>query len=388
MDTPAKAAGPLQIAAFKHPQGCRAYLVVDPASKEAVIIDPHLDQTWNAAAAIEGERWRLRWVVDTHTHADHPSASAALAAQFKAARVGHASGGLSGVTHFPDDGDALELGDQKLTIRFTPGHTPDHLALLADGVAFSGDSLFIGAVARADFLGGNAGTLYDSIHDVLLALPDDTILYPGHDYRDRVSSSIGAERENNPWLLMEDRDKFVAALTASAPPQPANMAALLRFNREGRPIPPFISARETIHVVQEGGAGTIIDVRTAEELQAAHIPGSRHIVLEDLLKRADDIRRTPAPRLILCRIGVRAQMAAQTLAALGISGMSVIEGGIMAYAQAGGEVVGGNLEAAPSGGGCAASLPVGGGGCAAEPPPPAGGCAATLPPTAASEEHP
>jgi len=350
MDTNGKALGPLQVAALKHPQGCRAYLVVDPASKEALVIDAHLDLTWNAAAAIEGEHWRLRWVVDTHTHADHPSASAALAAQFKADRVAHAMGGHAGVSHHPEDGDVLELGDHKITVRHTPGHTPDHLVLLAGGVAFSGDSLFIGAVARADFLGGSAGQLYDSIHNVLLTLPDETILYPGHDYRDRVSSTIGAEREDNPWLLMEDRDKFIAALTASTPPQPANMAALLRFNREGRPIPPAISARDTIHMVNEGGAGTIIDVRTAEELKAAHIPGSRHIVLDELLERADEIRRTPAPRLILCRIGVRAQMAAQTLAAVGISGLSVIDGGIMAYAQAGGEVVGGDLEAATSGG--------------------------------------
>ena len=137
------------------------------------------------------------------------------------------------------------------------------------------------------------------------------------------------------------------------------MAALLRFNVEGKDVPLLISAAETIEVVKHGGAGTIIDVRTAEELQGAHIPGARHIVMDDILERADEVRMTPAPRLILCRLGQRAAMVQSALAQQGIGGCSVIDGGIIAYAEAGGETEGGAPGAALEGGGS----------CAAEPPP-------------------
>jgi len=238
--------------------------------------------------------------------------------------------------------------------------------LLSEGAAFSGDSLFINSVARADFIGGDAGQLYDSLQNVLLTLPDETVLYPGHDYQDRIRSTIGTERANNPWLQMADRDKFVEAITANKPPEPANMAALLELNVAGMQIPPGISARQTIDLVTQGGAGSIIDVRELEEIEGAHIPGSRHIALDEIMQRTDEVRATPAPRLILCRIGQRAAMAAQALSQAGVGALRVIEGGIIAYAESGGEVAGGNLDAATGGGSCAASPPPS---CAAEPPP-------------------
>jgi len=357
MPSQTQVVGSLEVTVLQHAQGCRAYLLVDPASKEALALDVHLDQAEEAAQHLAQGGYRLRWMVDSHTHADHPSASALMAGHLGATRVAHTKARHAGVTHTPDDHEPLALGDAQVTVRHTPGHTPDHLALLASGAVFSGDSLFIGGVARADFIGGNAGELYDSIHNVMLSLDDDTLLYPGHDYDGRSHSTIGAERAENPWLKLEDRDRFVASLEANPPPEPANMAALLRYNLEGIPFPDSISAEETIAIVQQGGAGTIIDVREAEELQQAHIKGARHIVLDEILNRTDEVRKTPAPRLILCRIGQRAAMAQAALAQLGIGGLTVIEGGLIAYAQAGGETEGGDPGAALEGGGCCAALP-------------------------------
>ena len=351
--------GSLEITPLLHPQGCRAYLVLDPASKEALALDVHLDQAGEAVQRLTEGGYRLRWMVDSHTHADHPSASALMAGHLGATRVAHAKGRHAGVTHQPDDTEPLALGDRAITVRHAPGHTPDHMVLVSEGAIFTGDSLFIGGVARADFIGGDAGQLFDSIHDVVLALDDPTVVYPGHDYQGRVHSSVGTERAENPWLQIADRDRFVAGLEANKPPEPANMAALLRFNVEGKPFPPFISAAETIEVVAHGGAGTIIDVRTTPELEQAHIPGARHIVLDEILQRADEVRTTPAPRLLLCHVGQRAAMAQAALAQMGIGGLTVIDGGIAAYVRAGGEVEGGAPGAALEGGGC----------CAAEPPP-------------------
>jgi glyoxylase-like metal-dependent hydrolase (beta-lactamase superfamily II)/rhodanese-related sulfurtransferase len=352
-------AGVLQVTVLAHPQGCRGYLVTDPASREALLLDAHLDQAREAAEIVRREGLVLRWVVDSHTHADHPSAAAWLAADLGATRVAHARSRHVGVTHRPDDGEPLRLGDASVVVRDAPGHTPDHIVLVAQGVLFSGDSLFIGGVARADFLGGDAGLLHDSIHGVMLALPDETLLYPGHDYAGQTRSTIGTERRENPWLRLPDRDAFVRNLEANPPPEPANMEALLRFNEEGAAIHPSIGAEEAVRVVRQGGAGTVIDVRTAEEVRAAHVPGSRHIVLDEILARTDEVRRTPAPRLILCRSGHRAALAREALAAAGVGGLRVIDGGILAYARAGGETAGGDPGAALEGGGCCAAAPPG-----------------------------
>jgi len=327
----------LTVVPLRHPQGCCTYLVADPSSREALALDVHLDLVQEAADRIRQEGWSLRYVVDSHTHADHPSGSAALAKDFGATRVAHAAGHHAGVELHPDDGDQLSLGEQQLTVRHAPGHTPDHLVLLSGRELFSGDSLFIGGVARTDFIGGDAGTLHDSLHGLLDGLGDEVILYPGHDYEAKGSSTIGAERAENPWLKMS-REDFVENLTANPPPRPANMDDLLRLNRDGVEIPATISAAEAADHVASGGGTTVIDVRSGVEYDGEHVPGSRLIPLDRLIERIDEVRATPAPRLLLCRTGSRAEMALEALAEHHVRGLTVIEGGIEAYARAGGEV--------------------------------------------------
>ncbi len=357
----------LVVVPLPHPQGCRTYLVGDPASKEALVVDPHLDGVSDLVREGAGRGWRLRWIVDTHTHADHPSGAAALASGNAATRVAHARAGHAGVTHFPDDDEPLALGDRALVVRHAPGHTSDHLVLVAPGALFSGDSLLLGAVARADFLGGDAGALFDSLERVVGPLADDTTVFPGHDYAGRVSGRLGEERRTNPWLALPDRDAFVRALEANRPPRPANMAALLRWNREGRALPVSVDAAEVVAIVRSGGAGSIIDVRTDPEVEGAHVPGSRHVVLDELPDRVREILETPAPRLLLCHVGQRAELARRWLSAQGVSGLQTVEGGIAAYAAAGGPLAGGRPRISASGG-CGAAAPPTGGGCAAAPP--------------------
>lgn len=329
--------GALIVVPFHHPQGCRTYLVADPTSREALAIDVHLDLVQEVSARLEEEGWELRYVVDTHTHADHPSGSGALAAAHpNATRVAHADGHHAGVSLHPADGQQLALGERLISVRHAPGHTPDQMVLLTDRVLFSGDSLFIGGVARTDFLGGDAGTLYDSLQRVLDGLDDEVIVLPGHDYEGHEQTTVGAERMSNPWLAM-DRDEFIRNLTADPPPRPANMDDLLRLNRAGVEIPSAISAAEAAQIVRSGGATTVIDVRTGVEYDSEHIPGSRLITLDQLEQRIDEVRATPAPRLLLCRTGSRAEMARKTLANLDVAGLSVIEGGLEAYVRSGGE---------------------------------------------------
>lgn len=336
--------GPLHVVPFTHPQGCRGYLLADQSSKEALALDVHLDFVQDMAERVKVEDWKLRYVVDTHTHADHPSGAACIALQFDSTRMVHEKANHAGVTVHPGDGERIYLGKCGITIRYTPGHTPDHMGLYVDGAFFSGDSILIGGVARTDFLGGNAGQLFDSIHALLVDYPEETILFPGHDYRERIKSTLGEEKRENPWLQISNRDTFVKKLTANRPPIPANMDYLLRLNRQGVNIPETISAEEASRLVAIGAATSVIDVRTGVEFDEEHIPGSRLIPVDKVEVRVDDVRATPAPRLLLCRSGNRALTARKTLEKLHVAGLSVVEGGLEAYTKTGGYTVKGKAR--------------------------------------------
>ncbi|MBK9385088.1 MAG: DUF2892 domain-containing protein [Planctomycetes bacterium] len=325
----------LAIQVFRHPQGCRGYLIGDPRSKEALALDVHADLVQEFASAVQSGGWKLRFVVDSHTHADHPSGSRELARLTSATRVAHELSQHQGVALHPADGEALPLGATRVLVRHAPGHTPDHLLLLAGGALFCGDTLLIGGVARTDFLGGDAGQLHDSLQRLLAELPDETIVYPGHDYAGRERSTIGAERTSNPWLRLP-RAEFVRALAANPPPRPANMDSLLAMNRAGVELAPQLSAAEAVRHVAAGGAGSVLDVRTGAEVSSQRVPGSRWIPLDELAARLDEVRVVPAPRLLLCQSGNRAAMAQRLLSQHHLSGVQVIAGGIQAYAAAGG----------------------------------------------------
>ena len=189
----------LQLVPFAHPQGCRGYILADQSTKEALALDAHLDLVDDIVQRINSEGWKLRHVVDTHTHADHPSGAGELAAQFDdCKRMAHEKANHAGLSVKAEDGRQIDLGNSQIIARHAPGHTPDHMVLIADGALFSGDSLFIGGVVRTDFLGGDAGQLFDSIHAILTELSGKTLLLPGHDYQGRMSSTLAEEKNLTP----------------------------------------------------------------------------------------------------------------------------------------------------------------------------------------------
>lgn len=332
--------GTLNITQLTHPQGCRGYLLQDAAGKAAMTIDIHLDHINEITEKIKSKGLELKYIVDTHTHADHPSGAGRLHQKFSSAtRVAHEKANHKGVTLNPKDGEVLEIGNSKITVRHAPGHTPDLMVMATKEAIFTADTLLIGAVARTDFLGGDAGQLFDTLQTLLKDFSDDTIVFPGHDYNGKTDSTIGNEKNNNPWLKITDRTKFIDNLTANPPPRPANMDALLKLNREGVNIPEKITIEDAIERIKAGGASSVIDVRAAMELAAEHVDGVRHIPLDQLADMADKVRATPAPRMLMCQGGVRATAAQKQLAEMGIGGLSVIDGGMNAYKAAGGDYV-------------------------------------------------
>jgi glyoxylase-like metal-dependent hydrolase (beta-lactamase superfamily II) len=169
-------------------------------------------------------------VLETHVHADHITAAAALRER-TGARTYASAAGAPCVDVALGHGDVVKVGSIEVTALATPGHTDDSLAFAIPGAVFTGDALLIRGCGRTDFQNGNASQLYDSITRVLFALPDDTVVYPGHDYRGNTASTIGEERAYNPRVAGKSREQFVAIMDQLGLPPPRYLATAVPANR-------------------------------------------------------------------------------------------------------------------------------------------------------------
>jgi glyoxylase-like metal-dependent hydrolase (beta-lactamase superfamily II)/rhodanese-related sulfurtransferase len=330
MTTLTTPAATLTVETYRADEGCLGYLVVDEASHTALAVDPRLDQVDRYLESLAVGRLRLTHVLDTHTHADHLSGVRRLARRTGAAVLAHAASKLAGPVRRLQGGATFELGARTVTVLDAPGHTPDSLALLVDGHLFTGDALFAGGAGRTDFMGGSASDLFATLR-AFEALPDATVVHPGHDYVGRAVTTIGEEKTTNPLLRERDRAAFVARLSAAAPP-PANMAGILRHNL-GETDAPTISAGEVHALRQEGVAPPLLlDVRTPLEFESERIEGALNVPLDELAARLDEIPDR-ADVVVVCRTGVRATIAAETLARAGRRNR-VLEGGVHGWRRA------------------------------------------------------
>lgn len=320
----------LAIDTFPAPgDGCLGYLVVDEISRTALAIDPRLDQVDGFAEALAARDVRLTFVLDTHTHADHLSGVRRLARRTGATVLAHAASKLQGPVRRIKGGATFELGTKTVTIVDAPGHTPDSLAVLVEGHLFTGDALFAGGAGRTDFMGGSSSDLFDTLRG-FESLPDATVVHPGHDYVGRAVTTIGEEKAGNPLLREPDRAAFVARLSAKSAP-PANMAAILRHNL-GEADAATITAEELQALRQQGSGPLLLDVRSPIEFESERIEGAFNVPLDALDARRDEIPEG-ADLVVVCRTGVRATIAAESLARTG-RGARVLDGGVQAWRRA------------------------------------------------------
>jgi glyoxylase-like metal-dependent hydrolase (beta-lactamase superfamily II) len=208
------------------------YVVADDAGGDAVVIDPVQGREDDVLAALGGRR--LGYTVDTLVHADHISAGSTLRERTRAQVALPALASDCGCADLTlADGDTLRVGQLVLRALHTPGHTPEGLCLVVEGEGqvFTGDTLLVGTCGRTDFQGGDAGALYDSITTRLFALPDATIVWPGHDYQGRTQTTIGAERAANVRVAGRSRAEFVALMDALDLPPPRKIAEAVPANR-------------------------------------------------------------------------------------------------------------------------------------------------------------
>jgi hydroxyacylglutathione hydrolase len=228
--------------------GCASYLLGCGTLGQCAVVDPRADDVESYVAFASDKKMRITHVIDTHVHADHRSGGVALAKTTGAAYRLHERADVEVPFTPMRDGEEIELGNTRVRVVHTPGHSPESVSLVVTDLkrgrepwfVLTGDTLFVGAVGRPDLPGRareNAEQLYASLHDRLLTLPDDLEIYPGHfsgslcgaGLSGKPSSTIAFERRWNPMLSLT-RDAFVAAL-ADVPAKPAEMERILAANR-------------------------------------------------------------------------------------------------------------------------------------------------------------
>ena len=211
------------------------YLLWDEETAAAALIDSVLEQVDRDETIIRELGLDLSWLLETHIHADHITGSGTLRqrSQLKAKVALHKASGSKCADRHLQDGDEIKLGNQVIKVIYTPGHTDTDVSYLIDRAVFTGDALLIHGSGRTDFQSGDAGTGYDSITGKLFTLPDETIVYPGHDYKGQTMSTIGEQKKFNPRIGGErSREEYIAIMNALnlAKPErideavPANMA--------------------------------------------------------------------------------------------------------------------------------------------------------------------
>ncbi len=194
---------------FDQKSSTYTYLIASSTGREALIIDPVLENVEDYIKLLSELDLRLVKVIDTHIHADHVTGAGKLRDKTKCVTIMGDHTPADAVEIKVKDEEVIKLDELNIRALYTPGHTSDSFSFLMDNYLFSGDTLLINGTGRTDFQNGNAKDSYDSIFHKLLKLPSETLLYPGHDYNGKMVSSIGKEKKFNPRLQINDVDEYI-----------------------------------------------------------------------------------------------------------------------------------------------------------------------------------
>jgi glyoxylase-like metal-dependent hydrolase (beta-lactamase superfamily II)/rhodanese-related sulfurtransferase len=328
--------------------GCQSYLLGCEATRAAVLIDPELSQIDRYRGLEMQHGLNVRYVIDTHTHADHFSASRELGVVFDAPVVMHRLAPAPHAQMRLDDGDMLIAGGLRLTAMHTPGHTRDSMCLVMSDRVFTGDTLLIGGTGRTDLPTGDPHELFESLFEKLLKLPAEMLVYPAHDYKGRSNSTIGAELDRNPRLQKTVRAEFVEMMQHLDLSAPTHLTEALRTNISGAKTvaqllseaaarTPFMSLDELAARVGANSRDLVVlDVREKDQFDAGHVPGAVHLPRGQLELRVDAVLPDPTVRILTCcEFGKLSTLAAATLRDLGYRRAVALDGGMLAWREAG-----------------------------------------------------
>jgi rhodanese-related sulfurtransferase len=247
-----------------------------------------------------------------------------------------------------DDGETLVVGDLRLEVIHTPGHTNDSMCIRVGQHLLTGDTLLIQATGRTDLPTGDPEALHDSLFGVLARLPRELAVFPAHDYRDRDRSTLEAEFATNPRLRVSDRTAFVEKMRTLDLGMPTHLTEALRTNRSGGKTVsqllgeatarvPFMSMEEVRQRGEANDAGfVVLDVREADAYRAGHVHGARHIPRGQLELRVNTEFPDPTVRIVLCcELGLISTLATATLRDMGFRRAVALDGGMKGWREAG-----------------------------------------------------
>lgn len=313
-----------------------------------MIVDPLLDLADRYAAAAAAHGLRIWHLIDTHTHADHFTATKALAPRLGAAVVMHRASPAPFVDVRVGDDETIVAGDLRIRVLQTPGHTADSMCLILPDRVLTGDTLLLGSVGRTDLPTGDPAALYDSLFTHLFALDEKLLVYPAHNYRSLPATTLGEQRQTNKRVAGVDRDTFIARAKTLDLKLPDHLTEALRINCSGaKPVSelireaarsisfiPLDALRERVedrarHVV-------ILDVREKDAFNKSHIRGARHIPRGQLELVADGAFPDPDVQIVVyCELGKISTLAAATLRSMGFPAAVALDGGFRDWVKAG-----------------------------------------------------
>ena len=338
---------------FDSVSGTYSYLLASRAGGEALIIDPVLEKVDRYLQLIRELDLKLVKAVDTHLHADHVTGLGALRDRTHCVTVMGENTKADVVSMRLAEGDKLTIEGLALDVLYTPGHTDDSYSFLMGDRVFTGDTLLIRGTGRTDFQNGDARMQYESLFGKLLRLPDETLVFPAHDYKGDTVSTIGEEKRYNPRLQVKSIDDYVALMANLKLPNPKMMDVAVPSNMKIGMAQQEIARRGWALSAQQAIAllgrpdVSFIDLREAgERLKHGSIPGSLHapyVELQDNIGSGGilhELARSTDKRLVFyCAYGERSAMAVQAAQDAGLIAALHVEGGIDAWKRAGGVLV-------------------------------------------------
>jgi glyoxylase-like metal-dependent hydrolase (beta-lactamase superfamily II)/rhodanese-related sulfurtransferase len=328
--------------------GCRSYLIGCEETCTAALIDPELSQIDRYLGLASRDGLRIHYLVDTHTHADHFSATQQLSRQLNAPVVMHNNSPAPFVDLRLRGGELIVVGRLRLQALHTPGHTRDSMCLRVEDRVFTGDTLLIGATGRTDLPSGDAAALYESLFEGVLKLDPALKVFPAHEYKGRTHSTIGQELAENPRLQKRDRGAFIEMMQNLNLTMPTHVTEALRTNMSGGKTVaqmlseaaasvPFMSLAELKGRLESGTDDLLVlDVRERDAYEECHIPGARHLPRGQLELRVNQELTDPTRRILCCcEFGRVSTLATATLRQMGFQGAVALDGGMKAWRESG-----------------------------------------------------
>ncbi|MBT7505930.1 MAG: MBL fold metallo-hydrolase [Rhodospirillales bacterium] len=328
------------------------YILASRTGGEALIIDPVLEKTDHYLRVISELDLKLVKAIDTHVHADHITGLGALRDHTHCVTVMGKQSSVDIVSMRVDEGDTVDIENISLQVLYTPGHTDDSYCFKLDDRIFTGDTLLIRGTGRTDFQHGNAHAQYNSIFGKLLTLPDDMLVYPGHDYKGDTVSTIAEERAFNPRLQVTSADHYADIMENLNLPNPKLMDVAVPANQkiglrqdEAALKDSTVDARTATQLLDDTSV-VFIDLREESERQTnGIIPGAMHVpypTLTDAISTGRSLNilatRMETRLLLFCAYGERSALALQDMQEAGFQNVIHMAGGMGDWVEHSGTV--------------------------------------------------